>query len=353
MNNPIKIIHYKKELAQFRKGERVFPRKIQIDPVSYCNHDCQFCMYRYTRDEDINALFNVKDILSTPKMMEILEDCADLGVKAIELTGGGEPSLHPEFPLILEKVNRLGMDIGLVTNGAWREKHFTAMVDTLKDAEWVRFSLDASTPETHKITHSAKNGDFEKACLAIEALSDTPITVGISFVVQKQNMHEIKDIVKLAEHYKADYVRFAGVIFEAGRIDEIELTYKEHFETAETIRNLMHNKKIKIYDEFSDRSQSLFPQYNKGDTCYYAHLSTVIGADAKLYPCCIWKYRPDGVIADLNETRLKDAWNNGMLDNLFENLDISEKCVRCHIKPKNDFIHLMVTDNQIQHVNFI
>ena len=97
MEHLIKLAHYQKELEQFSNNELVIPRRVQIDPVAFCNHDCSFCTYRYTQDDDMNALFNLKDIIPLRKMLEIFDDCVELGVKAVEITGGGEPSLHPHF----------------------------------------------------------------------------------------------------------------------------------------------------------------------------------------------------------------------------------------------------------------
>ena len=352
MNNPIKITRYRKELDQFRRGELVVPRKVQIDPVSFCNHDCPFCIYRYDRDADMNALFDLKDILPLAKITEILQDCADLGIKAVELTGGGEPTLHPEFPSILETVLYLGLDLAMVTNGAWQDKHFDQSIKYLSRAEWVRFSLDAATPDTHRIVHASRKGDFEKACKAIEILSASECTVGISFIVQRGNVHEVSEIVPLAEKLGVDYVRIGGVVFEGERIDDIELSITEHIKTAEIVRDIVDTSDINVQDDFSSRSCKTYPQYNAGDTCYYSYLSTTIGADGRLYPCCIWKYRPDGVIADLNEVRLSDVWRSGVVDEYYKKFDISEKCTRCFLKPKNDFVALMLSDT-IPHLNYV
>lgn len=354
MKHLAKFFHYQKELKQFRQNELVIPRRVQIDPVSFCNHDCQFCTYRYTRDADMNALFDLKDQIPYPKFLGILDDCVDLDIKAIELTGGGEPSLHPQFTDVLREINERDIEIGLITNGAWRDKHFTEIVNQLGPAKWVRFSLDAATAETHKRTHASKTGDFEKAIFAIQSLVDrTSATVGISFIVQNQNVHEIEDAVKLAEELGVDYIRIGGVMFEGTeRIDHMELTLEEHVETMELIKKLQSSYSVDILNNFDDRSCTDFGRYKQGDTCYYSYLGTVIGADLRLYPCCIWKYRPDGVIADLNEIGFSEAWRSGAINKFYESFDIGEKCKRCYLKDKNDFLHL-VTQPDVEHVNFV
>ncbi len=348
----VKITKYYKEIEQFKKGERVFPRKVQFDPVAFCNHDCPFCMYRYTKDDNINANFELKDWLSLETIIEILDDSADLGVKAIELTGGGEPTLHPEIPVVLESIKARGFDYGMVTNGAWRDKHFDDIANLMREATWMRVSLDSATPETHCKVHVSRENDFEKACKAIKALSDAKATIGISFIVQQGNQHELREIAKLGAKLGADYVRYGGVVFEGDYIPDIELTPEQHIEADAIIKDIAETTSdVQIVNHFSDRSLEDFPKYTSGDICYYSNIAPTIGADGKLYPCCIMKYRPKAVIADLNEVRLADAWRSGALDSFYEAFDISKECVRCHLKPNNDLIKQLIEPTQ--HLNFI
>ncbi len=351
MNHFAKIALHQDRIDGFRRGEHVSPLKLQIDPVAFCNHDCPFCMFRYTQNEDINALFNAADMLSMSKIVEILDDAVKLGVKAIELTGGGEPSLHPEFHQIVKEVRMRGFDIGLVTNGAWQEKHFASLVENLASAEWVRFSLDAASANTHKVVHASRSGDFEKACAAIEALSKYPVTVGISYVIQKPNLHEVESVVSLGQELGADYVRLAGVVFEADRVESLELAPSEHSDVASVVQKLVSESEIKVYDDFSNRSCADYPQYDSGDDCYFSRLAPAIGADGRLYLCCIWKYRPDGRVADLNEVRFSEVFTSGAFDAFCDNFDFSRKCVRCFLKPKNDFLSVLV--GGIEHINFV
>ena len=352
MLNPLsKFGYYQREIEQFRNSKHVPLRRIQLDPVSYCNHDCGFCIYRYHRDEDMNALFDKKDMIPFQKIVEILDDCQEIGVQAIELTGGGEPSLHPQFLEILQELNYRDIEIGLVTNGAWHEKRFQAIAHALKQATWVRFSLDAVTPETHRRTHAARKGDFDKAIAAIKMLvAHKTVDVGISFIVQQSNYHELADAYALAEELGVLYLRVGGVVFEGERIDHIELTPDQYSEAEYALKTIKANSGTTgIIDNFTRRANISFPLYNEGDTCYYGHIATVIGADAKMYACCIWKYRPEGLIADLNEKRLRDIYKQEKIRLFFDDFEIDKKCTRCFLKGKNDLLHDFVT---AKHINF-
>ena len=354
MNFLARFGHYQKELEDLKAGRTPGLRRIQLDPIAGCNHSCGFCIYRYNRgddDPDMNALFNESNILTIEKLRELFDDFVKVGIRAVEITGGGEPTLHPDFPEILDMLNQRKIEIGLVTHGAWKDNHFDGIVRQMKRATWARFSLDSATPETHLITHSSREGDFDKAIQSIRSLvAHNTVDVGISFIVQKGNLHEIVGAANLASALGVKYIRFGGVVFEGDKIEHIELTEEEHNYASAEIEKVVKSQMIPVVNAFDNRSLMNFERYNPGDTCYYSHLATVIGADAKLYVCCVWKYRPDGVIADLSDQSFADVWNGGALKKYYEKFDISEKCNRCFLKDKNDMLHAFV---EAEHINFV
>src|SRR6185436_9951432 len=65
----------------------------------------------------VNGEKNPNRKITTAKAIEILDDCGSLGVKAIQFTGGGEPTVHPDHLLIFEYAQNMGLETSLVTNG--------------------------------------------------------------------------------------------------------------------------------------------------------------------------------------------------------------------------------------------
>ena len=71
----------------------------------------------------------------------MLNELADLKVKSVEFSGGGEPTTHPDIIEIIRHEKSLGLNIGIVTNGNSLEKLFPVL-----DAfTFIRISLDAAT----------------------------------------------------------------------------------------------------------------------------------------------------------------------------------------------------------------
>jgi MoaA/NifB/PqqE/SkfB family radical SAM enzyme len=99
-------------------------------------------------------------------------DFATLGVKSLEFTGGGEPTLWPHIDRAMELCKKLGLKMGLITNGL--------ALDNIEDPsklDWVRVSLNTldyksgielgGLPEKTKVTfcyiwNDNAPGNFDK-----------------------------------------------------------------------------------------------------------------------------------------------------------------------------------------------
>ena len=81
---------------------------VEIAPTSYCNANCPWCFFK-----GISVCKRIKDKV----MLRVIREMHDFGVKAINWTGGGEPTLHPQFELFVCLAAGLGMKQGLFTNG--------------------------------------------------------------------------------------------------------------------------------------------------------------------------------------------------------------------------------------------
>jgi len=84
------------------KSERLHLASVEI--TRRCNNRCAYCdQPKAERD------------LSLSRFTELLDELVDEGVEAVAL-GGGEPTLHPQLPALLETIRQRGLCAGLTTN---------------------------------------------------------------------------------------------------------------------------------------------------------------------------------------------------------------------------------------------
>ena len=357
-----KVVHHSDRIDAFRNRDVVYPISVQLHPVAACNHRCSFCRFQSFPNNVFNGNLDLRDMMEFSKIEQILDDCVTMGVRGIELSGGGEPSIHPRFIDILDGVLFRGMDLGLITNGVGRTwcNDASAIIGSLSDrATWIRFSLDAASAGTHSIVHGCRESDFEVVVENIRSLAKSrgSLTLGISFVVVKENWFEIQDAIELAADLGVDYIRFASLLPIGHNVEGMRDTYYDVPWYDDVVETLTKAKaqllSVKVLEDFCDRSKfgSFYGKYVPGDVCYYSSLWAYICADLNLYPCCVWLYHPEMVVGSLVGRSFKELWEGEEVQRFYEELSIAEKCGSCFLKPKNDFVKYLVSEPE--HVNFI
>jgi organic radical activating enzyme len=107
------------------EGCNTSPVLVEISPTGYCNASCPWCFFKAKHDgEQINKY----------TMLKALKSMREIGVLAVNWTGGGEPTLHPDFNSFTKLANDLGLQQGLFTN-AYKVIH------NPERFEWIRISL--------------------------------------------------------------------------------------------------------------------------------------------------------------------------------------------------------------------
>ena len=293
-------------------------------------HNCAYRDPSYTSSQlfHINGNYNPNRMLPFEKVVEILDDCVEMGVRAVQLTGGGEPTVHPRFQEIAAEINKRGLAWALVTNGVRAAQY------DLLTAAWVRVSLDAATPETYARIRRVDPGHFAKACETIRRNR-----CGVGFVVTPENWREVEDATELARDLGASNIRIGAQFSEAGG------------DLFAGIRNLAANycreaerlgrPGFEVINRFSEKLGDLdqgAPDYGR---CGYQHFTTYIGADQNLYRCCVYAYHPRGLIGSIQGRRLKDVWQEVAAAD-FAKFDATS-CKRCQFNTINRAINEVVT----------
>lgn len=117
-----------------------------------CNLNCYYCNQSYLR-EGISAE------LPTELIVETLTEMVDMGLREVRLSGGGEPTLHPAFSSIVERMGAHGVSLqNLTTNGVLLNG---PRIDALLSMPWegVLFSMNAVVAaDWSRVTGSREEG---------------------------------------------------------------------------------------------------------------------------------------------------------------------------------------------------
>lgn len=347
--SPYKIIHHPDKLRMLKNGLQTVPLQAHMVVSNSCNQRCSFCAYRM-KDFLSNESFVEKDMLSSEKVYECLENFKTMGIKAVQYTGGGEPLVHPDHLDFFKKTLDLNLDLALVTNGMALRKD---TCDVLGDASWTRVSVDSARPDTYGFIRNVKKLRFHQVLGNISNLVKyrRKSTIGVGFVVEKENYLEIFEAAKLFKELGVDNFRISGAFtpmgynyFDSFKDKAIELSKK-----AEELSD----SNFTVFNLFGDRLRDTFEGKQEYSYCPIKDLQVYVGADYNIYTCCTLAYNKRGLIGSIKDQSFMDVWTSQDKIDMYNRHDPKTMCGHpCIYRGKNNFINYCIKQDA-KHVNFI
>lgn len=383
--SPFKIVRHLDVIRGIRDGRPVRPTHVQLIISDLCNQSCNFCAYRspdysssqlfyeikpqtngnggLRRDTDHpERNYNPNRMIPVEKVLEILDDCQEMGVSGIQLTGGGEPTVHPHFMNIAAvTVVEHKLALALVSNGVQigkrlhRDPRFNELFSRVA---WTRISIDAGYAETYAKIRNVGFDHFEAAWEAVRELrrasdlSNLPRkpVVGVGFVVTPDNWMEVGEAARLAKEAGAHNIRISA---QFSTQDEA-LFLGFHLECAmlcRTADRLFTDDTFKVYNRFSEKLDDLKQKRPDYDRCGYQKVTTYVGGDLNVYRCCVTAYNPSGLVGSLKEQRFKDLWMSQVRADDMEAFN-ARACDRCQFNGINRFLDYALRSEEPQHREF-
>lgn len=274
----------------------------------------------------------------------ILFQLATAGVKSVTWSGGGEPTLHPQFSEIIRYAATVGLDQGIYTNGANLSDDKAQALKRL--FTFVYVSLDECRWDSYK---GSKGVDrFDDVCLNISKLviADGKATIGVGFLLHPGNVDDIAHMVALGRHLGVDYVQFRPII------NYDQAAPSQLVEDTTWINHAINSLRAYAGDEFVQADTWRFEQYRDWHghgykTCYWSALQTVITPNGKVWRCTNKRGVPDGLLGDLTQDSFADIWHRSG-----GACQVNDRCrIMCIGHAKNVTLDAIMTEPA--HANFI
>lgn len=332
--SPYKILHYLDRVKNLPDGS-CWPIFSQIDLTNTCNYNCFYCSSQMYPEYCKNRNASV----DTDDLKRFLTEGKEKGLEAIEITGGGEPTLYDEFPSMIDFIKK-NFDFALVTNGShlYRDE----IKGCLKGAKWVRLSIDAATQGTFDKVHQIGSIKLQLILDSAEEYHQysTETTIGFSFVVNHKNYHEIVLAAKLAKEYGFSNIRYSPYYHYRNNpmLFELEDEIQKHLDLAKKEEGAF----FRIFT-FEDRISQIYKR-ERPKRCYYGLLVSVIAADGNAYTCCARKNETKDKIGNIEES-YESIYGH-------RNIIFTDNCPPCWMDEKNRIADYMMLENPA-HVNFI
>ncbi len=312
---PIKLINNEEVKKHIGACSKILPIHAQFIPTNKCNLNCEFC--------SCSEVDRTKE-MSMQDAFDLIDKLKALGTKAVTITGGGEPLMHPHINNILHYFNFMGIKIGMVSNGFLLNK--LSMLGSL-GITWCRISNGDDREFTQSYSEMLSN-----------VVTNHPhIDWAFSHVTSPNpNYDEIEKVVTFANAHNFTHVRLVADLF---RPEEVGMN-----KVKEELKKRGVDDSLVIYQGRQEPK--------RGGDCYIGYLKPLISADCKVYACCGVQYAFDVPSKDLpEELCLGSAFDlQSIYDNSATPID-GRICSKCYYTNYNEVLKAMLSN--IEHGDFL
>jgi len=110
-------------ILKWRKGLKMPPVTLELFPTFDCNQNCVFCPRKHIEKDETGT------VLSDKKLLYIIDEASGLGVKKIDIVGGGEPFKRGICIELIKRIKESKMEGYLNTNFSMLQKNSFSATD--------------------------------------------------------------------------------------------------------------------------------------------------------------------------------------------------------------------------------
>lgn len=324
--------------------DRTGPVMFDLHPTLACQNRCSFCISANFHVGGVErSNFDRRHQLDWDVLKRVIHEWDEMSVRSVQLTGGGEPTLYPQFADLLYELKSAGIKVGLITNGVKVGEYSNEILDTV---DWIRFSLDASNTNMYRQIKSAEH--FEKVMASIDILTEgrkqhprgNNVRIGVAYIITHESMSGIGEITSrfIEEGTDIDYLQFKDVVMRG-----MTLTPYYHQLIEKKIDEAKHYaKNFQVMYTKHGGIQADLDGMNKCDVLDYV---AILGADGNIYPCCSLEYIPSLSYGSVYDNSIRTLWENRPPFEVKEEL-----CWNCRMTGINRVIREL---NSLEDVNFL
>lgn len=258
-----KLSYHYDRVQAWENGEQIAPVTVDMALTRACGAMCSFCYAMVQEPQERSSI-------KTKEALNLLDDFAEVGIKAVSLISDGESTLSKAYVPFIQHAAKIGIDVGNATNGwEWEPEKIDQVLPSLT---WVRFTVAAGTPGGYSkiMFKSEKHTEvFDRAmshikyAVELKKKLNLKVTLGIQMVLMPEFKDEIIPFAKLALDLGVDY----GVIKHCSddELGTLGVDYSKYEDMYELLKKAeaMSNDKTKVIVKWSKIKRKGKPTYNR------------------------------------------------------------------------------------------
>lgn len=285
------------------------PLKISMNITKGCNLRCKQCFS--------NSAIKLKDELTTEEIYRLFDKMAKYGTFFICI-GGGEPLTRSDIMDILAYGKKKRLAISVVTNGTLVNAEIVSKLNEMDlDTLWISFD---GLKESHELLRG--KGTFAKAIQALENLKNFNAKVAIRVSISKNNIKELADIVKIAEEYEVDIIRFTPLMeFGRAKEEDIIISQRQYIDCLKELDDI--ESKVRIITPSNIENDKFWVSSSEFG-CHCGKEAIWIDEQGYYSPCFF--YGEEFFIGNIKKDSYLDLWDESNRVTNFKGNDICKNC---------------------------
>lgn len=196
-----KIQWHQERIEAWERGEKIAPITIDMALTRNCNYGCHFC---YAMLQENNRV-----VITKETMTRFIDDCAEIGVKAISLVSDGESTLSPQLIHSITYGHSKGISMALGTNAYLLNQ--TKLEQILPALTYLRVNFTGGERVRYAELMGVKPEYFDRVCDNIRLMREIKdreklsVTIGMQFVLDPRYGDQIIPFALLGKELRPDY----------------------------------------------------------------------------------------------------------------------------------------------------
>ena len=296
-----KLMYHPEHVEEWSSRGDCAPIYVEVGPTNRCNHRCMFCALDWLEHGGAD--------ISSEVMYRNLEDMASFGIKSIMFAGEGEPLLHRDITGFVKTAKQNGIDVSITSNGVPFTSEKAEL--TLPYLSWMRFSVDAGTPETYAKIHGTRDTDFNKLMKNIEGAvrirdkNQYGVILGVQALLTNKSINELEFLAKSVKDLGVDNIQIKPYSHHPSSKNDLSFDFSEAEEIRPRLEALSDDGFQVVYRTNTIKRLNEERSY---DSCLGLPFFSLIDARGNVLPCNLYYGNPEFYYGNINQESFSKIW---------------------------------------------
>lgn len=196
-----KLAWHKDRVEAWLRGERIAPITMDCALTRACSYRCVYCYGQLQANDEKRMTREV--------IYRFLDDCAEIGVKAVSFVSDGESTCSPYLYDAIVRGRANGLDMALGTNGYLLKNE--RLAEILPALTYLRFNISAADPRRYGEIMGVPPEWLDKVlgtireCVRIKRENRLAVTLGMQMVLMPEFADQVLPFARLGKDLGVDY----------------------------------------------------------------------------------------------------------------------------------------------------